>query len=390
MKRALVLLVMAACGDKGSEGPEGPQGPAGPPGPQGPPGQVTVLDGGVLQGPPGPQGPEGPAGATGPAGPAGPTGATGPMGPMGVMGTAGNTGATGPAGPAGPAGAQGVAGSVGTAGGVFGEYAPTFAGFSTTAINGNAGGREKMHAACAAAIAGSHLCHVGEYGGSNSATVPPAGGAWVDGSGNVEEFNANVSTTFDIAGPDIGRYIGSLDTVNCDNWSTSTTGSAGGAAAALTVGPAGVASALCSTSHVLACCSTPYTEKFKGFTTTTPTGVQTGGRAAMHAFCGAQFPGSHMCHAAEYGRANPTVTPPSGGAWLDGSGYLRNAGSAQETSEVASEHMGRYFGALQTVNCEAWSAAMAGGSNTAGLVVSSTGIASALCTTSHAVACCSN
>ncbi len=87
MRWIAIALVIAACGgDEGSSGPEGPPGPAGergpqgeqgPPGPQGPPGQVTVLDGGVVQGPPGPQGP---------AGPAGPAGAQGPIGPMGPIG----------------------------------------------------------------------------------------------------------------------------------------------------------------------------------------------------------------------------------------------------------------------------------------------------------------
>jgi hypothetical protein len=304
---------------------------------------------------------------------------------MGAMGVAGSTGPAGATGPAGPQGAQGVPGAQGAGGGTFGEAAATFAGFSTaTAIGGTIGGREKMHALCAAQFTGSHLCHMGEYGASNSATTPPAAGAWIDASGAVELFNANVTAVSDLASTDVGRYIGELDSLNCDNWSFT---DMGGALFGGTITPTGLTTVACTSSHVLACCSTPYVEKFKGFTTATTTGV-VNGRAAMHALCGAQFAGSHMCHASEYGRATPATTPPTGGAWIDASGFVRNAGDTQAVTEIATGHMGRYIGQLDSLNCENWSAATSGGSATFGGVITSTGITSVACTTSHPVSCC--
>ncbi|MGE3768449.1 MAG: hypothetical protein AB7L94_39730, partial [Kofleriaceae bacterium] len=58
---------------------------------------------------------------------------------------------------------------------------------------------------------------------------------------------------------------------------------------------------------------------FAGFTTATGNGAGFGpnGRPGMHAACNAQFPGSHMCHIAEYQRANSPVAVPASGAWID-------------------------------------------------------------------------
>ena len=72
-------------------------------------------------------------------------------------------------------GPQGVAGSQGAGGMEYGEDAATFAGFTTATYSGAAGGREVMHARCAAAFAGSHLCHNSEYVMATPATIVPGG-----------------------------------------------------------------------------------------------------------------------------------------------------------------------------------------------------------------------
>ncbi len=378
------LLALAACGghETGSEGPEGPAGPAGPAGPQGPPGQVTVLDGGVIQGPPGPEGPAGPAGPAGDTGPAGAQGAAGPMGSMGATGAAGAAGAAGSTGPAGPAGPQGVAGSQGPGGGVFGEAAAEFAGFTATPISGVAGGRDKMYAACAAAFAGSHLCHIGEYHLANSATVPPAAGAWIDETGG-PDVDGNETVLNELASVELGRFVGTNDFGNCDNWTSAM--SVSNPTDGLLIGPAGESTALCTTTHVLACCTTPFAEKFRGFTTATTTGVA-GGRAKMHAMCGAQFAGSHLCFSAEFYRSQTAVTPPVGGAWIDESGFVRN--SFQVTNDIAGRDIARFTGTNDFGNCDNWTSAMSVSNPTSGALVVPAGQSTAVCTTSHPLACC--
>lgn len=361
----------------GIEGPPGPEGPAGPQGlqgPQGPPGEVTVLDGGTLQGPPGPQGPVGPTGPQGPVGPAGPMGLAGAAGAAGVMGPIGPAGAIGPAGPAGP---QGVAGAMGPGGMVTGELASQFAGFTTTAYDGGAGGREVMHARCAAAFPSAHLCHESEYIMANSATVIPPGGAWIDPSGGVE---ASSSGSFPVHGtghPRLGLYGGPNNT-NCAAWNA-TTGTLG---YALTV--AGSSQVQCTTSHVLACCTTPYAEGFRGFTGQAVTGARPGGRAEMNQLCGAQFSGSHLCHVAEYERAHATVPPPAAGVWIDSSAYLRTQGDSFPDNYAATAEMGRYAAANQ-LNCTAWTQA---GIGALGYSYSASGLAQGQCSVAHALACC--
>jgi Collagen triple helix repeat (20 copies) len=390
-KLALLFLVAAACGGhdagtEGPEGPEGPAGPAGPSGPQGPPGEVTVLDGGVVQGPPGPQGPAGPAGAAGAAGETGATGPMGSMGPMGIPGAAGAQGAQGNPGATGATGPQGVAGAQGAAGSLSGEAAAVFAGFSTTPVSGVAGGREKLHAQCAAAFAGSHLCHISEYQLASSATIPPAAGAWIDDSGGVGLFAGNTTAVSDLASVDLGRYTSTDGDINCDNWTAAT--SEGTATTGFLLTSAGaITSTACTTTHVLACCATPFLEKFRGYTTATTTGAL-GGRAQMHAMCGAQFAGSHLCHTAELYRTQTASAPPVAGAWLDGSGYARNAGETRVTSDIASSHMGRYTGRDDQINCDSWTATVSEGSPTQGEIVTVAGPTSAACTTAHPLACC--
>ncbi len=381
---ALVCAAAAACSHHdttdGTEGPPGPPGDPGPAGEQGPAGPA---------GPTGAPGPAGPAGATGPTGPAGATGPAGPAGPIGPMGPAGMQGppgATGPAGPAGQQGPQGVPGAQGPPGSVYGEAASRFAGYTTTPISGVAGGREKLHAACAAAFTGAHLCHLAEYYLASSATTPPTSGAWIDASGGVDGNSAQVGVENNLANVDLGRYSGVLDFHNCDNWSAATSGSTTTFGDVIT--PAGWNEAVCTSTHVLACCSTPFLEKFRGFTTATTSGVLAGGRAQMHALCGAQYAGSHLCHLAEYERAQVTTTPPSAGAWIDASGYMQSTGGGTVENDVATSHIGRFAGLLDFHNCDNWTAASSGSTTTFGDVVTPTGWNEAACTTQHALACC--
>ncbi|MBL0220883.1 MAG: hypothetical protein IPQ07_44310 [Myxococcales bacterium] len=359
-------------GVEGPPGPEGPRGPQGPAGPQGPPGEVTVLDGGTIQGPPGPQGPAGPQGADGAQGPQGIPGTAGSIGPTGMTGPMGMTGSTGPAGPGGP---QGVAGAMGPGGMVTGEAAAQFAGFTSTAITGDGGGREAMHARCAAAFAGAHLCHVSEYILANSATVPPAGGVWIDSSAGIEASASSSALINGTGHVRLGRYSGASQ-VNCAGWNAG----AGTLGYILTI--AGESQVQCSSSHTLACCTTPYAEGFRGFTTATVTGARPGGRAEMHQLCGAQFPGSHLCHFAEYQRATPTTTPPAAGVWIDSSAYLRTQGDAFPENNAATGEMGRYAGGSQ-LNCSAWTQ-----SASLGYSLTGSGMAQGQCSVAHALACC--
>jgi hypothetical protein len=273
---------------------------------------------------------------------------------------------------------------MGPGGAVTGEAAAQFAGFTSTTYTGVAGGREVMHARCAAAFTGSHLCHVAEYHLANTATIPPASGAWLDMSGGIDGFNANVTVSNELGSVNLGRWTSQSYSGNCNNWTAAIDGST--STFGETINPTTHTTVLCTTSHALACCSTPYVEGFRGFTTATVSGVHSGGRAEMHQLCGAQFAGSHMCHIAEYQRATPTVSPPASGAWLDMSGYLRSSGSV--TNEIATLHAGRWASKSYSGNCDNWTAAIDGSTSTFGETITATGHTTQLCTGTRPIACC--
>ncbi len=381
-----IALVVAACsnhatgddqgGVEGPPGPPGPQGetgpagPQGPIGPQGPPGPVTVLDGGVVQGPPGPQGP------------AGPMGPMGPMGLPGMNGTNGAPGATGPMGPAGPTGAQGVAGPQGAGGMEYGEDAAQFAGFTTATFTGVPGGREVMNARCSAQFTGSHLCHISEYNLATPATIAPVDGAWIDGSADFDGLTGDPGSSAALAGKNIARYVG-LSDLNCYSWTAATAGTTN--LFGMTATRSSWGNVACTQQRSLACCSSPYKERFRGFTTATVTGARAGGRNEMHQLCGAQYPGSHLCYVSEYYRGSPTITPPANGAWIDVNGYTRN--SALSSSMMAGATISRYTG-LSDSNCYGWSQTMAGTTNLFGAVITARAQDVKACTTSLPAACC--
>ena len=118
--------------------------------------------------------------------------------------------------------------------------------------------------------------------------------------------------------------------------------------------PEGTDTVLCTESRPLACCDSPFIEVFAGFTTATFDGAQ-GGRAEANFSCGQEFPGSHLCHAAEYYRSQTTTPPPVDGAWLDTSAFFKSSSSGvYSTSTCAAEEAGIYTGAGQYQNCGGW------------------------------------
>ena len=325
-------------GETGSKGDPGAPGAAGAAGPKGDPGAVGPAGPAGSMGPIGPMGPAGPMGAPGTKGENGATGATGPAGSAGAAGAAGPAGATGPAGSKGDPGPQGPPGPGGS--GAYSEELGTFAGFTTPTYTGaTMNGRAGAHALCAAAFTGSHLCHATEFLLSNSATLPPLGGAWLDPSTTSGGGAQNTGT------PGGGRYIQSYD---CNDWTAGTTGVYG---YWLTQAGEIGTDKDCSVARSLACCNTPTKVRFAGFVPTPTTGAL-GGRSKMHAACATAFPGSHFCHATEYLRSNSPTTVPGTGAWIDPSTV--SGGGAQNTGVPGS---GRY---IQSYDCNDWTAGTTG------------------------------
>ncbi len=339
------------CTDRCLAGIPGPAGATGPEGPEGDPGPAG------SQGPEGPVGPAGPIGATGAQGQDGAAGSPGPAGPIGPSGPMGMQGATGPTGPAGPPGT------------LYGEAASAFAGFTSATTTGAAGGREAMHATCATAFAGSHLCHNAEYQLAASGTAVPALGAWIDASCIEQSIEAGrIGCGTSAASIDAGRDVESNVSLNCANWTTAGTDS--GSVVMPVTG-----NAACNVARPLACCSTPFRETFRGFTTTTTSGA-VGGRAAMHARCSAAFSGSHLCHLAEYERASSKTSPPSGGAWLDDSTFddaTEDGGALQRSGRNTNT----------ALSCTSWTVTSGNG-----LTITAAGATDAVCTTTLALACC--
>jgi hypothetical protein len=250
-------------------------------------------------------------------------------------------------------------------------------------VTGAAGGRAAMHASCAAAFAGSHMCHVAEYNLTDSATPLPANGAWVDASAVVDISSETLVFVDGLATRDAGRYTGrggafASSHDNCANWTTtSDEGLSLGTSGSFT----GVLDTDCSTAHAIACCATVYREQFRGFTSATMTGAA-GGRTQMHAACGREFAGSHLCHAAEYDRATSPITPPATGAWLDASGFPAPSGSGL-VDNVAGSRIGRV--AAYGESCDNWTSGDAGH---VGLAVEPGGSTEIACSLVRPLACC--
>jgi len=315
----------------------------------------------------------------------GPIGMTGPMGPPGVKGDAG---AIGPAGPLGNPGPQGPAGPAGS--GALTEDAAAFAGFTSATYDGNAGGRDAMHARCAAELANAHLCHASEYLLTTSATPIPASGAWIDSSMMPYALSFEGQFTLE-SSHGFGRWTQST----CQNW---TSASATSFAATFIAANGRVQSVSsntaptppgCNTQRALACCNGAAKVRFAGFTTLVVDGAGTGGgRPGMHGACAAQFAGSHMCHVAEYLRAASSQSVPTTGAWLDPSGNERG-----EVTTGGSPRLGRW---TSTFSCNSWTSNVQDGPNTtfldvdgaAKLTSPSTAPLPIGCAAQRAIACC--
>jgi hypothetical protein len=326
-------------------------GPTGPTGPSGPRGDV---------GPTGPSGATGTAGATGPTGPSGATGTDGATGPTGPKG---DTGATGPTGPSGPQGVSGPAGVSIT--GALIEDTASFAGYTPQTYTPAANiGRPGMHAICDAAFAGSHLCHASEFLAANSATAVPASGAWIDPS---TDLTGQATWS---SGALFGRADGSY---TCGDWTVNS-----GNTATIVSAAGGVnTTSTCNVPRPLACCNGAPKVKFAGFTAAVVDAAR-GGRFAMHAACSAEFPGSHLCHAAEFLRADSSVAVPAGGAWADPS--VATTGSATWSS---SPVFGRAAGSY---TCGDWSV---NAGNTATIVNAAGGLSTtSTCNVARSLACC--
>ncbi len=385
LRISLVCSLLFGCGSEAGEGPPGPpgeQGEQGTPGPQGPQGEPGSPGGATgpagPQGPIGPAGPAGTAGATGPIGPLGPMGLMGLIGPLGMTGPAGATGATGPTGPTGPAGSgnPGPAGPAGPPGTLFGEAASAFAGFTTATTTGAAGGREQMHARCAAEFTDAHLCHYGEYQLAASGISVPANGAWIDFScteknegGTVESGRLGCGSYS--GSPDGGRSTPPASGGNCTAWTAS------GTQTGIMLHPSLAISGPCTDARSLACCSTPYRETFRGFSAAMTTGAA-GGRPAMHARCAQELTGSHLCHHAEYHRATPTVSPPAGGAWIDSSSF--NSATENDGAMATSGRSTSPTGA-----CSSWTS---GNVNALGIIMTPANSTTGSCGTLRPLACC--
>jgi hypothetical protein len=243
-----------------------------------------------------------------------------------------------------------------------------------------------MNALCDQAFSGSHLCHNAEYDLSNSASPVPAEGAWVDysvyldGSGIHLNFATAAATA-------MGRLTSSDNTGNCSNWSQLTYSSPAVDTKGLLLTATGTKNELCKNPHPIACCSSRYREKFRGFST--PLAGNAGGRAMMHFACASQFAGSHLCHFAEYIRAGSTTTPPVSGAWIDFSTYVDSSGVHLNFGTAATSLMGRYVSSDNTGNCANWSQlTYSGNADTKAYVLLTSGPAPDVCKTARPAACC--
>ena len=216
----------------------------------------------------------------------------------------GNTGSQGPEGPAGLQGNPGPQGPPGpSSSGSYTLDEWSFAGFTSTDYDGGFGGRWLAHAACAAEFTDAHMCHVSEYLLTNSATSIPAAGAWMDGSVDVE------GTSIYGGVPSAGRRTN----FSCSSWTSNVSGASG---TMVRTDSLFDAYGDCAEQRPVACCNGPRKVVLAGYTTANAT---MNARPGMHAQCSSEFPGAHMCHVAEYLRANAISPIPASGAWMDGS-----------------------------------------------------------------------
>jgi len=98
----------------------------------------------------------------------------------------------------------------------------------------------------------------------------------------------------------------------------------------------------------------------------------------MHAICAQQFSGSHLYHHAEYHRATLTITPPTGGAWIDSSSFnsATENGGAMATSGRSTSPTGA---------CASWTDA---NPSRLGIIMTPANSTTGSCGTQRPLACC--
>ncbi len=428
--RLLVTFVFAACtsdgGPQGDPGPTGPQGPAGPAGGQGEPGlkgdlgatgpvglmgttgpqgtqgmqgpagEVWVVDGGVVTGPPGasvrvtaiaPDGATCPTGglrvtqlsdggisnvcngAQGPAGPAPSVstlpmmspacatggvlvgqpdggalavcnGAQGPQGLQGLQGLSGSTGGAGPSGPAGPTGNTGPAGPAGPTGtvGPAGQTGPQGAAGAVLYVDGGVVVLSSAPVEFVGFTTATFTGNLGGVPGANQKCQAQFPSSYFCTIADYDRSNTTVvPSTAAGAWIDFDRApSGSRDTGSCAQngsaWANASTPFQAFGPYLTNTGGY-YTTALCSLSKPAACCrGGAAPTTFRGFTTATFTG-NLGGVPGANLKCQAQFPGSIFCTIADYDRANTTVVPSTvAGAWID---FDRAVSGSRSTSSCA-------------------------------------------------------
>ncbi len=367
-------------GATGAMGATGEQGPAGPQGIQGPAGQVLVLDGGVVVGPPGysvvvtpvaaggqpcPTGGvrltqlsdggishicNGDVGAVGPQGPVGEQGATGATGAAGPQGPAGPQGATGSAGPQGPQGQTGAQGPAGATGSV-GPQGPTgpqgLPGGSVSAVV-----LPSMSPACLTGGVQLTFADGGTLAVCNGATGP-TGATGATGLTGPQGPAGPAGPTGGVGATGAQGPAGA----------TGATGSQGPAGPA---GPSGAAGPVGPALYLDGGVATPPAPRFIGFTSATYD-ANLGGVFGANAKCRAQYPGSQFCTSTDYRAAelDSSTVPPGTGAWVD---------SSRDSA-----------GQRQSGSCSSWTSAT---SSSTGTTMNATGSWSEYCSTTRSIACC--
>lgn len=359
---------------------QGAKGDTGQPGAQGPVGEG---------GPVGPQGPVGPTGASGQPGPTGPQGAPGAVVVVAsadggsVVVDGGVAVVSGPVGPQGPEGAPGQALILLIDGGTL-----AFDG-GVIVLDGPQGlpgqrGADGQSVVGSSEPPGTHCSYGGIRFDSASGTSFVCNGT--PGSQGAPGVAGQALLVF-IDGGTAVLDGGVLVVIGPQ-------GPAGSTGAAGLPGPSGAP----GTNGLDGDSVGESGARFAGYTAALVDGMQ--GRATMHAMCGNAFVGSHMCHASEFVRANPTSMPPGGAsAWMDNSGgaqelapgsFYGNAMSSTATVPGLAE-FGRYTGSNAFGHCGNWSAFGAEPFAKGSVISPANGYVSRSepCTSVLAVACCS-
>jgi hypothetical protein len=397
----VVSTAVAACtdvGEKGAPGQEGPQGPAGPKGDKGDkgdPGQVTVLDGGAIQGPPGPAGASvqietlaagdaacpaggvrltagttvtvvcngdpGALGAQGAIGPAGAQGIAGPQGSAGPQGTPGTMGLPGAAGPQGPKGDKGDPGVVTTPDGgvVQGPPGPPGASVTMTTLavgdpSCPQGGVKLSVGATSTTVCNGAAGATGPQGPQGPAGVQGATGAQgAQGPAGAQGLSGSPGSPGSPGSQGPQGPAGPQGPPGASGTTTSLTSLSPGSVAC----PYGGTQLMSGSTTSFACNGGPVNSgnvtfnggippvTFAGYTAQSFAG-NLNGRSGAHALCDADFTGSHFCADWELAASDPPAVSIS--AWVD----LGN-------TQTSSRFFRSTYSTSSVSNCGGWTTSSA-------------------------------